>query len=54
MVSIRDMPNLQYWQNLRTLLDKAKENIPKQYRIGDTCLTELATIGGNFIHNTCK
>ena len=28
-------------------MDKAKENIPKQCRISDTCFTSLATIGGN-------
>ena len=28
-------------------MDKAKENIPKQCRIGDTCFTSLATIGGD-------
>ena len=29
------------------MMDKAKEKIPKQCRIGDTCFTSLATIGGN-------
>ena len=34
-------------------LDKAKEKIPKQCRIGDTCFTSLVTIGGNlFTRNT--
>ena len=29
------------------MMDKTKENIHKQFRIGDTCFTSLATIGGN-------
>ena len=29
------------------MMDKAKEKIPKQYRIGDTCFSSLATVGGN-------
>ena len=28
-------------------MDKAKEKIPKYCRIGDTCFTSFATIGGN-------
>ena len=28
-------------------MDKARENIPKECRIGDTCFTSLSTIGGN-------
>ena len=28
-------------------MDKTKENITKQFRIGNTCFTSLATIGGN-------
>ena len=28
-------------------MDKAKEIIPNECRIGDTCFTSLATIGGN-------
>ena len=38
MVSVSDMQTVNYWMNLGTLLDKAKENIPKQCRIGDTFL----------------
>ena len=45
--SIRDMPIVQYWQNLGGMLDKSKENIPKQCRIFDTCFRSLATTGGN-------
>ena len=41
------MPTIKYWQNMGWNIDKAKENIPKQCRIGDTCFTSLATIGGN-------
>ena len=29
------------------MMDKAKEMIPKQFKIGDTCFTSLATIGVN-------
>ena len=28
MDSINDMPTVKYWQNLGSMLDKAKENIP--------------------------
>ena len=31
------------------MLDKAKEKIPKQCRIGDTYFMSLANIGGNFL-----
>ena len=47
MVSISDMTTSKYWKILGSMMDKAKENIPKQCRIGDTCFTSLATIGGN-------
>ena len=48
MVSISDMPTIKYWQDLGSIMDKSKYKIPKQCRIGDTCFTPLATIGGNF------
>ena len=47
MISISDMPTIKYWQNLAIIMDKSKENIPKYFRIGDTCFTSFATIGGN-------
>ena len=47
MVSISDTPTIKHWQNLGSIMDDAKVNIPKQCRIGDTCFTSLATIGGN-------
>ena len=47
MVSISDMPTIKHWNNLGAFMYTAKENIRKQSRIGDTCLTSLATIGGN-------
>ena len=47
MVSISDMSAIKYWQNLGSMMDKAKEKIPKQCRICDTCFTSLATIGVN-------
>ena len=46
-VSINDMSTIKYWQILVWTMDKAKEKIPKQCRIDDTCFTSLATIGGN-------
>ena len=47
MVSISDMKTSQYWQKLESMMDKAKQKIPKQCIIGDICFTSLATIGGN-------
>ena len=47
MVSIRDMTTLQYWKYLGSMMVKAKQDIPKQYRIGDTCFTSLENFGGN-------
>ena len=47
LVSIYDMPTIKYWQNLGSNMDKAKEMIPKECRIRDTCFTSLSTIGGN-------
>ena len=44
LVSIYDMPNIKYCQNLVRNMDKEKEMIPKECRIGDTCFTSLATI----------
>ena len=35
-------------------MDKAKEKIPKQCIIGDTCFTSLATIGGNLYTRHAK
>ena len=36
------------------MLDNEKEKIPKQYRIGDTCFTSLATIGNNLFRRRPK
>ena len=62
IVSISDVPTIKYWQNLGKTMKKAKEMIPKEFRIGDTCFTSFATIGGNLytrnanninhVHNT--
>ena len=41
------MPTKKYWQNLGIFMGNAKDNIPKQFRIGDTSFTSLTTIGGN-------
>ena len=35
------------WLNLESIMDKAKEMTQKEFIIGDTCFTSLATIGGN-------
>ena len=37
----------QSWKILGSMMDKAKQQIPKQWRIGDTCVTALVTFGGN-------
>ena len=47
MVSISDMRTIKYWKNLVSIMGKAKDKIPKQCRIGDTCFTSLETIGGS-------
>ena len=47
MVSISDMPNIKYWQNVGKVFDTAKENIPKKCMIGDACFTSLSIIGGD-------
>ena len=47
IVSISEMSTIKYWQNLERTMDKAKEMIPNECRIGDTCFTSLETIGGN-------
>ena len=64
IVSMNEMPTIKYWQNLGRTMDKAKEMIPNEGRIGDTCFTSLATIGGNLytrhpknqnhVHKECK
>ena len=46
-VSINDMPTIKYWKVLESIMDKAKEMIPKECRIADTCFTSMANIGGN-------
>ena len=46
-VSMSDMPTIKYWQNLVSTMDKAKDIIPKECRIGDKCFTSFATTGGN-------
>ena len=46
MVSISDIPTIKYCQILGSM-DKSKEKIPKECRIGDTCFMSFATIGDN-------
>ena len=48
------MPTIKYWHNLGSMMDKAKEMIPKQCRIGDKYFTSLATIGGNLFTRHLK
>ena len=36
------------------MMDKAKQKIPKKCRIGDTCFTALANIGGNLFTRHSK
>ena len=45
---------INYWHNLGSMMDKAKEMIPKQCRIGDKYFTPLATIGGNLFTRHLK
>ena len=47
MVSISDMKKSQYWKFWGSMMDKAKEKIPKQHIIGDIRFMSLATIEGN-------
>ena len=41
------MPTIKYWKFLTSIMDKAKENTPKECIIGDTCFTSFAIIEGN-------
>ena len=41
------MPTIHYWKKLGSTMDKAKEMIPKECRIGETCFMSCANIGGN-------
>ena len=47
MIFISDTPTIKYWKILGNIIDKAKQKIPKECRISDTCFTSFATIGGN-------
>ena len=47
IVSMIEMPTIKYWQNFGRIMKQAKVMIPKEFRIGDTCFTSLAAIGGN-------
>ena len=53
-VSISDIPTIKYWKILGSTMDKAKQMIPKEFRIGDTCFTSFATIGGNLYTRHAK
>ena len=54
LVSISGIPNIKYWKNLRKNMNTAKENIPKQCIIGDTCLYVIGNYWREFIHKTSK
>ena len=47
MEYISDMLGLNYWYTSEKVMVCAKENIPKELIIDDTCFTSFATIGGN-------
>ena len=49
-----EIPSIRYWQNFEIIMDKAKEIIPKECIIGDTCFTSMATIGGNLYTRHAK
>ena len=53
MVSISDITTIKYWQTLYKTMVRAKEEIPKEFIIVDTCFTSLANIG-KYIHETSK
>ena len=38
-VSMGEIPTIKYWQNLGRIMNQAKEMIPVECRIGDTCFT---------------
>ena len=37
------MQTIKLWQHLGSTMDKSKEMIPKECKIGDTCFTSFAT-----------
>ena len=45
IVSISDLPTVKYLQNIKNM-SNAKGNTPELFRIGDTFVTSLETIGG--------
>ena len=53
-VSINDMPTIKYQENLESIMDKAKQMIPKECIIGDTCFTSMANIVGNLYTRHAK
>ena len=48
------IPTIKYWKILGLILNEAKMIIPEECRIGDTCFTSLATIGGNLFPRHAK
>ena len=54
LFSISDMPTIKYWQNLERTMEKPKEMIPKECRIGHTCFMSLATVGRNLYTRNAK
>ena len=47
------IPN-KYWSKLKQKLIAAKERIPSKCRIGETCFTSMAVIGGKLFSNKPK
>ena len=54
MVSISDLPTIKHWQKLASIMDKSRDNITKEYIIGDTSFTSFSTIGGNLYTRHAK
>ena len=48
------MPTIKYWKILASIIDTAKEKIPKECSISDTCFTSFATIGNNLFTRHAK
>ena len=49
MVIISDMPTIEYWHNMETIVFLAKYEIPKEFRVWDTWFTSLSTIKVNLL-----
>ena len=54
MVSISDMPSLNFWVTLQKIIVHEKDKIPEEFRIGDRCFALLANNGGNLFTRHTK